>query len=62
MGQRYSKLPSEILRDGLTLDLAILGIVQKHQSKKTDNDQSTPQKYTQDQMLEMLERAKNGTS
>ena len=63
---RYHKLPSEILAEGSTFDLLVAntGIMWEHkqqqdaETERSGNTLPKPQKLTQQEMLDMIKRAR----
>ncbi len=63
IGKRYSKLPSEVLKSGSSIDVQIANIGIRYEAyltKKAQNNGEEPvPELTESQMLEMVERVKN---
>jgi len=64
MGQRYSKLPSEILRSGDTMDLqiALTAIEYERWRELKVSKGHTPTHHSQEHLQAMIDRAQNGVS
>lgn len=60
MGQRYSKLPSEILRSGDTWDLQIALTAIEYERWRQDKQSKghTPTHHSQDQLQSMIDSVK----
>jgi len=63
LGKRYGLLPSEVLKRGNTFDLYIMDVAMTfehyHNYKAANNGKAPVPDYTQDELMAMLNRAKN---
>lgn len=60
VGETFGKLPSEVLRNADTFDMQVYDIVQtlrEHERKKSSGD-SVTDSYSQEDLLNILERTK----
>jgi len=62
MGQRYSKLPSELFADADTFDLMVMEVALKYQKYLSDkaNGKVDNSMFDQDELLDRLEKVRNG--
>lgn len=59
LGQRYGRLPSEVLASGSTLDLYVMDAAMSwHDVQQKRANGQVADTYTQDDMVAMLQRAK----
>lgn len=62
MGQRYSKLPSELFTSADTFDLMVMEVALKYSKHINDkaNGKIDSSMYDEEELLERLEKARNG--
>lgn len=61
VGKRYGKLPTEVLRNGSSLDIKIANFAMQYEnylSKSANNKEEPGSELTEDDMSKMLELAK----
>lgn len=62
LAKRYGKLPSEILINSNTLDLYVMDVAMTfesyHHKKQMNNGKEDPEHYSEEQLLEILNRNK----
>jgi hypothetical protein len=63
MAQRYSKLPSEVLRNATTVDFKIMDIADSYtrylREKQENGDKPPAPKFTDQQLEDMLTKARS---
>lgn len=59
VASRYGILPSVALKQGNTIDLMVLDVASKYERYTQSDEYKKNKGYTQKQLLEMVERAKD---
>lgn len=64
LGERYGKLPSEVLETATTFDLQMFDIAVKHRNKemrKASGDYNINEEYTQQELQTIMEQTRGRT-
>ncbi len=62
MGERYSMLPSKVMKEGDSFDLMVFDVSMSYKmwQQKKDNATDTTDMYDQDQLKDIMSKAKHG--
>lgn len=64
MGERYSMLPSKVMKEGDSFDLMVFDVSMSYKmwQQKKDNSKDVTDMYDQDQLKDIMSKAKNGNN